>query len=53
MDIPDLGVELELPGGESAARRQWKSFAQKGLDNYAEDRNRPDLSRHQPDVGAI
>jgi len=44
VDIPDLGVELELPAGESAARRQWKSFAQKGLENYAEDRNRPDLS---------
>ena len=43
VDIPDLGVELELPAGESAARRQWKSFAQKGLENYAEDRNRPDL----------
>jgi deoxyribodipyrimidine photo-lyase len=43
VDIPDLGVELELPAGEGAARRQWKSFAQKGLENYAEDRNRPHL----------
>ena len=43
VDIPDLGVELELPAGETAARRQWKSFAQKRLENYAVDRNRPDL----------
>ena len=44
VDIPDLGVELELPAGETRGRkRQWKSFAQKGLENYAEDRNRPDL----------
>jgi deoxyribodipyrimidine photo-lyase len=43
VDIPDLGVELELPAGEGAAGRQWKSFAQKGLENYAEDRNRPHL----------
>ncbi|MGZ8746216.1 MAG: cryptochrome/photolyase family protein [Mycobacterium sp.] len=41
--IPDLGVELELAAGERAARRQWKSFVQKQLDNYPEDRNRPDL----------
>jgi deoxyribodipyrimidine photo-lyase len=43
VEIPDLGVELELPAGEGAARRQWKSFVQKQLQNYAEDRNRPDL----------
>ncbi|WP_006242058.1 cryptochrome/photolyase family protein [Mycolicibacterium tusciae] len=41
--IPDLGVELELPAGERAARRQWKSFVRKQLDGYAEGRNRPDL----------
>jgi deoxyribodipyrimidine photo-lyase len=43
VDIPDAGVELELPVGEGAARRQWKKFVQNGLDNYAEYRNRPDL----------
>lgn len=42
--IPDLGVELELPAGERAARRQWTSFVQKQLDGYAEGRNRPDLA---------
>jgi deoxyribodipyrimidine photo-lyase len=42
--IPDLGVELELAAGESAARDQWKSFAQNHLDSYGEDRNRPDLA---------
>lgn len=41
--IPDLGIELELPAGESAARRGWKSFVQKQLDGYDENRNRPDL----------
>lgn len=43
VEIPDLDVELELPAGEGAAKRQWKSFVQKHLDGYAEDRNRPDL----------
>jgi deoxyribodipyrimidine photo-lyase len=43
VQIPDLGIELELPAGESGATRQWKSFVEKQLDNYAEDRNRPDL----------
>jgi deoxyribodipyrimidine photo-lyase len=43
VDVPELGVELELPAGESAARRQWKEFVRAGLDAYAEDRNRPDL----------
>jgi deoxyribodipyrimidine photo-lyase len=43
VDIPDTRVELELPVGEGAARRQWEKFVQNGLDDYAEDRNRPDL----------
>ena len=42
-DIPDAGVELELPAGEHAARRQWEQFTGTGLDDYADDRNRPDL----------
>ncbi len=43
VDIPDTRVELELPVGEGAARRQWEKFVQNGLDDYAEDRNRADL----------
>ncbi len=42
-DIPDDGVELELPAGETAAGKQWKTFLRDGLDGYADDRNRPDL----------
>jgi deoxyribodipyrimidine photo-lyase len=40
--IPDPGVQLDLPAGEAAALRQWQSFVDDGLDNYAEDRDRPD-----------
>lgn len=43
VDIPDAGVNLDLPAGETAARKQWKSFVANGLDTYADDRNRPDL----------
>ena len=43
MDIPDAGAELELPAGEKAARRQWTTFVENGLDGYADDRDRPDL----------
>ncbi|HTI77594.1 MAG TPA: deoxyribodipyrimidine photo-lyase [Mycobacterium sp.] len=43
VDIPDAGVELDLPAGETAARKQWAKFVDSGLDNYADDRNRPDL----------
>ncbi|UUO00647.1 DNA photolyase family protein [Mycolicibacterium novocastrense] len=43
VDIPDAGVDLDLPAGEAAARKQWKSFVANGLDTYADDRNRPDL----------
>jgi deoxyribodipyrimidine photo-lyase len=43
VDIPDTGIELELPAGEGAARRQWRRFVQSGLGDYADDRNRPDL----------
>nr|WP_090281052.1 deoxyribodipyrimidine photo-lyase [Mycolicibacterium komanii]CRL77225.1 deoxyribodipyrimidine photolyase [Mycolicibacterium komanii] len=44
VQIPDPGVELDLPAGETAALQQWKSFVSNGLDSYADDRNRPDLS---------
>jgi deoxyribodipyrimidine photo-lyase len=45
VDIPDAGVALDMPAGETAARKQWKSFVHNGLDSYADDRNRPDLDR--------
>ncbi|MGV0785479.1 deoxyribodipyrimidine photo-lyase [Mycolicibacterium sp. XJ2] len=44
VDIPDAGVDLDMPAGETAARKQWKSFVANGLDTYADDRNRPDLN---------
>ena len=43
VDIPDAGAQLDLPAGETAALKQWKSFVRNGLEGYAEDRNRPDL----------
>jgi len=43
VDIPDDGVELDIPAGEGAARRQWESFVEDALSGYADDRNRPDL----------
>lgn len=43
VDIPDAGVELDVPAGESAARMQWKKFVKSGVDGYSDDRNRPDL----------
>lgn len=44
VEIPDAGVELELPAGETAALGAWRRFVDDGLDDYAEDRNRPDLA---------
>jgi deoxyribodipyrimidine photo-lyase len=41
-EIPDPGIRLDLAAGEAAALRQWHSFVDDKLDNYAEDRNRPD-----------
>jgi deoxyribodipyrimidine photo-lyase len=43
-EIPDPGPALDVSVGEAAARQQWKSFVDKGLKCYAEDRNRPDLT---------
>jgi deoxyribodipyrimidine photo-lyase len=43
-EIPDPGVALEVPAGAAAARKQWKSFVDNGLQSYAKDRNRPDLT---------
>jgi len=41
--IPGGDADLEMPAGERAARRQWKSFVKSDLDGYARDRDRPDL----------
>jgi deoxyribodipyrimidine photo-lyase len=45
VDIPDTGVKLDMPAGETAARRQWERFVEMDLDGYAHDRDRPDLER--------
>jgi len=44
VDIPDAGITLELPAGEQSARRQWEQFTRARLENYADERNRPDLN---------
>jgi deoxyribodipyrimidine photo-lyase len=41
-EIPDPGIELDVTAGEAAARRQWKKFVDKGLEDYGDERNRPD-----------
>lgn len=41
--LPDPGVELSIPAGEQAARARWKRFVADHLDDYATDRDRPDL----------
>lgn len=43
VEIPDGAVELDSPAGESAARHAWKRFVESKLDDYADDRNRPDV----------
>ncbi len=43
-EIPDPGASLGVAVGEAAARKQWKSFVDNGLQSYAKDRNRPDLN---------
>ena len=43
VNVPDAGGDLELPAGETAARKQWKTFVDNGLDGYADERSRPDL----------
>jgi deoxyribodipyrimidine photo-lyase len=42
VEIPDPGVELDHQAGEAAARRRWKTFVDTGLEDYGDDRNRPD-----------
>lgn len=41
--IPDPGSEFDIPAGESAAHRLWKSFVDDGVKRYKDDRNRPDI----------
>ncbi|MBI3228260.1 MAG: deoxyribodipyrimidine photo-lyase [Mycolicibacterium cosmeticum] len=43
VDIPAGDTKLELPAGETTARKAWKRFVAGGLQDYEEDRNRPDL----------
>jgi deoxyribodipyrimidine photo-lyase len=43
-EIPDPGVVLEVAAGEAEACKQWNSFVDNGLQSYANDRNRPDLT---------
>jgi deoxyribodipyrimidine photo-lyase len=43
VEIPTGDVRLELPAGESAARKAWKRFVEQALADYADDRNRPDV----------
>ncbi|OBH53605.1 deoxyribodipyrimidine photo-lyase [Mycobacterium sp. E2479] len=42
--IPDPGAAREVAAGEAAARKQWKSFVDNGLQSYTKERNRPDLN---------
>lgn len=43
VDIPNPGTPLNIPAGETAARRRWQQFVAEHLDRYAQDRDRPDL----------
>jgi deoxyribodipyrimidine photo-lyase len=42
VEIPNEGVQLDIPAGEQAAREHWRRFVDDGLAGYADDRNRPD-----------
>lgn len=42
VEIPDPGVDIDVEPGERAALKQWARFRDRVLDDYAEDRNRPD-----------
>jgi len=43
VDIPDAGVRLDVPAGETAARKQWAKYVDSTVDDYADVRDRPDL----------
>jgi deoxyribodipyrimidine photo-lyase len=42
-DIPRVDVDIDIAAGETAARAAWKHFVAHRLDDYADDRNRPDI----------
>ncbi|BBZ27923.1 deoxyribodipyrimidine photo-lyase [Mycolicibacterium madagascariense] len=42
VDIPKGDATLEHPAGEAAARKEWKKFVGSVVDDYSDDRNRPD-----------
>ena len=42
IEIPDPGVDIGVEAGESAALQRWARFRDEALDNYANDRDRPD-----------
>ncbi|MCV7423404.1 deoxyribodipyrimidine photo-lyase [Mycobacterium yunnanensis] len=42
VDIPRGDAELDHPAGEAAARKAWKKFVNSALEDYADDRDRPD-----------
>lgn len=42
VDIPAGDAELDVPAGETAARKAWKRFLGSSLGDYADDRDRPD-----------
>ena len=42
--LPEFASDADLPrAGESAARARWENFLEDSLDDYPEDRDRPDL----------
>lgn len=42
VDVPAGDAKLDHPAGEAAARKAWKAFVSSALEDYADDRNRPD-----------
>lgn len=42
-DIEDVDADIDIPAGETAARKAWKAFVEQRLADYADDRNRPDV----------
>lgn len=43
-DLPSSETDVDLPkAGEKAAAAQWKSFCDNDIDDYKQDRDRPDL----------
>jgi deoxyribodipyrimidine photo-lyase len=42
VEIPDGNAELDRPAGEAAALKEWSTFVDSTLNDYADERNRPD-----------